>query len=391
MDAENTDKLKKVASNTGWQVGGGGVADAVVTTIPGVSLTGLPTDTAVLVTIDRVDSSGTKTPTKMERVVGLVSGNNLVSCIRGVEGLAQAHSGGAVMEIVIAPKSWNDIIDHLLTEHNQDGTHKNLPTGLQRQAIINGGFTVNQRGYVSAATLASGAYGHDRWKGGASGGDYSFTQLAQSTQITIAASKSLIQVVEDKNVIGGTYTLSWTGTAQARLGINSATPSGSYASSPITISGQTAGTVMSVEFNTGTLSGVQLNIGSVALPFQPKGFDETLRECMRYYEKSFDYSVTPADNTGSSGGSLASTAQATGSYLYIGNPIYRVRKRTAVTPTLYNPSASNANKLYNTSASTSIPGLVQFQGETGFQVIVLNTSVSTGQTVITHWTAEAEL
>ena len=124
MAAQNTDKLKKVASNTGWQVGGGGVADAVVTTIPGVSLTGLPTDTALLVTVDRVDSSGTKTPTKMERFIGVVSGNNFVSCIRGVEGLAQPHAGGAVIECVIAPKYWNDIVDWGLVEHNQDGTHK---------------------------------------------------------------------------------------------------------------------------------------------------------------------------------------------------------------------------------------------------------------------------
>ena len=124
MAAANTDKLKKVASNTGWQVGGGGVADAVVTIIPGVSLTGLPTDTALLVTVDRVDSSGTKTPSKMERFIGVVSGNNFVSCIRGVEGLAQPQAGGAVIECVIAPKYWNDIVDWGLVEHNQDGTHK---------------------------------------------------------------------------------------------------------------------------------------------------------------------------------------------------------------------------------------------------------------------------
>lgn len=166
-------------------------------------------------------------------------------------------------------------------------------SSLSRQAIINGGFTVNQRVYVSNATLAAGAYGHDRWKAGASGGDYTFTQLPQSTQITIKTGKSLIQVVEDKNVIGGTYTLSWTGTAQARFGKDSATPSGTYAASPITITGQTAGTVMSVEFNEGTLKDVQLNSGSVPLPFQPKSFEEELRACQWYYRKSYNYSAAP--------------------------------------------------------------------------------------------------
>lgn len=155
---------------------------------------------------------------------------------------------------------------------------------LSRQAIINGNFVVNQRVYVSNATLASGAYGHDRWKGGASGGDYTFTQLPSSTTITIKTGKSLIQVIETFNVIGGTYTLSWTGTAQARFGIDSATPSGAYAASPITITTQTAGTVMSVEFNEGTLGKAQLNSGSVALPFQPKSYAEEEINCKKYYQ-----------------------------------------------------------------------------------------------------------
>jgi hypothetical protein len=153
---------------------------------------------------------------------------------------------------------------------------------LSYNCLIDPNFTVNQRNYVSNATLAAGVYGHDRWKAGASGGDYTFTQLPQSTQITIKSGKSLIQVIEDKNVIGGTYTLSWTGTAQARFGINSATPSGAYAASPITITGQTAGTVMSVEFNEGTLGKVNCANSSVALPFMPKSYDEELRDCMRY-------------------------------------------------------------------------------------------------------------
>jgi hypothetical protein len=130
--------------------------------------------------------------------------------------------------------------------------------------------------------LATGVYGHDRWKAGASGGDYSFTQLAHSTQITIASGKSLIQVVEDKNVAGGSYILSWTGTAQARVGLNSATPSGSYAASPVLIAGQTAGTTMSVEFNTGTLGKVQLEAGTIATAFEDRHIGIELDLCKRY-------------------------------------------------------------------------------------------------------------
>jgi len=158
--------------------------------------------------------------------------------------------------------------------------------------IINGDFRVNQGGYVSGAVLAAGLYGHDQWKAGASGGNYSFTQLKSSTQITIAAGKSLIQPIEDVNVSGGSYVLSWTGTAQARAGVNTLTPSGAYAGSPLLIAGQTAGTVMSVEFNTGTLGTVKLESGAVATPFIMRPYDQELLTCKRYWEKITAYTVS---------------------------------------------------------------------------------------------------
>lgn len=154
-----------------------------------------------------------------------------------------------------------------------------------RNLLIDGAFTVNQRGYVSVATLAAGVYGHDRWKAGASGGDYSFTQLPNATQITIASGKSLIQVVEDKNVVGGDYVLSWEGTAQGRYAVDSDTPSGAYADSPIAISSQTAGTTMSVEFDDGTLGKIQLELGAIATEFERLPYDAQLLRCQRYYER----------------------------------------------------------------------------------------------------------
>ena len=41
-----------------------------------------------------------------------------------------------------------------------------------KNLLIDAGFTINQRAYVSAATLASGAYGHDRWKAALSTPEY---------------------------------------------------------------------------------------------------------------------------------------------------------------------------------------------------------------------------
>lgn len=128
MPASNTDKFIKVAPNTGWQLDASGISDASVTSFGLISATSLPTDTAVILTIDRVNSSGVATPNLMERIVGVMSGTTVTSCVRGLEGTAQAHAAGAVVEIVISKSNINKLMEGILTEHNQDGTHGAITT-----------------------------------------------------------------------------------------------------------------------------------------------------------------------------------------------------------------------------------------------------------------------
>jgi hypothetical protein len=187
----------------------------------------------------------------------------------------------------------NVVMGLLLAEDVPAGAYGGL-----RNIIINGGFTVNQRGYVSAATMAAGVYGHDRWKAGTAGGDYTYTQLNSNTQISITATKSLIQIIENINVVGGNYIISWTGTATARVGVNTTTPSGNFAVSPIVLAGQTAGTTCSIEFTganaaggsslatvLGTLGTVQCELGYVDTPFENRPYPTELQLCMRYYQQ----------------------------------------------------------------------------------------------------------
>lgn len=126
MAASNTDKFRKVARRWVGQIGAGGVTDDSVTTIPLASATNLPTDTAVCIVVGRVDSAGTATPTAEETIVGTVSGDNIINALRGVEGTAQAHAAGAVVEILMTADNINDLIDGILVEHAQDGTHTNV-------------------------------------------------------------------------------------------------------------------------------------------------------------------------------------------------------------------------------------------------------------------------
>ena len=131
-----------------------------------------------------------------------------------------------------------------------------------RNRIINGGFGVNQRAYVSGAAVGAGLYGHDRWKMAASGDTYTFSTTANVTTVTIPAGKVLQQVIEGLNLESGTYTLSWSGTAQGKIG------AGSYGASGITGS-ITGGTNTTIEFGPGTVSKVQLEFGSICCGLQP--------------------------------------------------------------------------------------------------------------------------
>ena len=262
-----------------------------------------------------------------------------------------------------------------------------LKSLIGKNILINGGFTVNQRVYVSAAALATTVYGHDRWKAGASGGDYSFTQLNSNTLITIASGKTLIQVVENKNVVGGTYTLSWEGTAQGRYAVNSDTPSGSYADSPIAITGQTAGTVMSVEFDDGTLGKVQLEEGTTATDFEYRQIGDELALCQRYYEKSYNLDVVPGAVT-----NIGEVLKVSGNITFLPGVYFMVNKRSNPTFTIYSylGTAGKVSDIGNVNTGTTIT----FAGVGQKAILALQDSGSgftLGLSFYYQWTASAEL
>lgn len=142
----------------------------------------------------------------------------------------------------------------------------------------NSGFWVNQRTYVSGTALAAGIYGHDRWKAGAGGCTYTFVQSGgPATTITITAG-TLQQVVEGASLVGGNYMLSWTGTAQGRVG------AGAYAASPLALTAIAAGANTTIEFNAGTLGQVKLDGGTVATAWLAEPAQQALAKCQRFYQ-----------------------------------------------------------------------------------------------------------
>jgi hypothetical protein len=218
--------------------------------------------------------------------------------------------------------------------------------GAATNAIINGAFEINQRNYASAGTLASGAYGFDRWKANAADTTLTFTPAPQGQEITINDTKGIKQIIERANLPAGTYTLSFSGTATGRIYNTGATPP-SYAASPITVTLDGLANV-EVEFTASggakTLSNVQLEAGSTATPFRrnANSVQGELAACQRYYFQT----TQDVGQTGIGFGQSSSTTAAIG---YINLP---VRMRT--TPT-----------------SVSFSTLVVYDGSTFYAVSAL--------------------
>jgi len=145
-----------------------------------------------------------------------------------------------------------------------------------RNKLINGGLAINQRSYVSGTALAAGIYAHDRFKAGASGCTYTFAQSGSPLTTATITAGSLQQVIEGLNIVGGTYTLSWAGTAQGRVN------GGTYSASPLTVTGITAGSNVTVEFNAGTFGAGQFELGVIATSFEALEYGDLLRKCQRY-------------------------------------------------------------------------------------------------------------
>lgn len=150
-----------------------------------------------------------------------------------------------------------------------------VPVGAFRNKLINPLGTLNQRAVAGAVTLAAGAYGHDRFKAGAGGCTYTFSTNNGVMTFSISAG-SLQQVIEAAAFAGepGTYFLSWSGSAQGRIGGGASGTSG-------TVSALCDGSAnVVVEFSAGTVSLPQMERDYVT-DFSGRGFSE-LGLCQRY-------------------------------------------------------------------------------------------------------------
>ena len=112
-----------------------------------------------------------------------------------------------------------------------------------RNLIINGNLTVNQRG-LSIASVATGAYGEDRWKKTAGG---------------------MTQIIEEVNYLPSTvYTLSGTNVTTQQI---TSPALGNWTLPDIAVTARL----------------IQLELGDTATPFEHRSYGQELALCQRYF------------------------------------------------------------------------------------------------------------
>lgn len=152
----------------------------------------------------------------------------------------------------------------------------NGPLAGFRNLIINGNFAVNQRAYVSgAATGGANQYTLDRWRVVTSGQNITYSTSGNGRIVTAPAG-GMEQVIDGANIPGGTYVISWTGTATCTVDGVAKTSGATFA--------LTASTNATVRFTGGTVSLVQVEPGSTVTAFEPRHYSMELDLCAWYFK-----------------------------------------------------------------------------------------------------------
>ena len=136
------------------------------------------------------------------------------------------------------------------------------------------------------------------------------------------------------------------------------------------------------------ITGVQLEVGSVATPFEHRSFGEELQLCQRYFCKTFQYAQAPAQNPTNKLNAISGPAASNSAYDNILQWWMTVKLRAAPTVTTFNPYASNAN--FSSSGSNGPTAQLYSSGENNVSIRD-DSGGYQGVNLQIHATADAEL
>lgn len=133
------------------------------------------------------------------------------------------------------------------------------------------------------------------------------------------------------------------------------------------------------------ISGCQLELGSTPTTFEYRPISTEVALCQRYYEKSFNLSIRPATNTGSSVGAIGTRAGAINTSFRV-TAYFKTTKRDTPTMTFWNPDADNDQ--WNVGGVSADSANV---GQSSFVANATAPSIAAGAATSVHWTASSEL
>ena len=138
------------------------------------------------------------------------------------------------------------------------------------------------------------------------------------------------------------------------------------------------------------ITGVQLEAGTVATPFERRDYGRELLMCQRYFAKTYPQSVVPGASGAGGLGALFTPNPVTNSYPILGTWRFPAAMRATPSIVLYNPSTGATGGFLGDSTNFGSAG-VGSVGESGASFFGSNVSVSTSVFMSVHATASAEL
>jgi len=136
------------------------------------------------------------------------------------------------------------------------------------------------------------------------------------------------------------------------------------------------------------ITDVQLNDGSVCLPYAQISFEEDLKRCMRYWQKSYNYNVAVGSDSNVGPVNYMTTQTSANGNQYTVRLM--VPMRTTVSASVYSYTTGTVSKAY-VGGMGDKSATVEIQGEKSFGIYLLETVSSVGLWVMFHCVADARL
>ena len=138
------------------------------------------------------------------------------------------------------------------------------------------------------------------------------------------------------------------------------------------------------------ITGIQLEVGEQATPFEHRSFGDELIRCQRYFERS--YEIGTATGTATGLGAKMFQIASTTTALYPSQQNFTTVKRAAPTMVAYSPNSGTSGKIRNASGGTDITvSSISNTSATSTGNVNFSSSSTDGHQYHWHWTADAEL